>query len=121
MKIKQIIVDVLPEDGCSGCCFSKSIISKYGNDKIICTVNNRSVSYFAFAYSEQTHPTWCPLEVKEECVWSGNHGGEDENGDAIFITKKTSCSDVHIQTVNIPDYKYCPNCGKRIRYEGGTC
>lgn len=61
-------------------------------------------------------PTWCPLEIEEECVWSGNYGGEDENGDRVFFSKKTSCSDVHIQTVNIPDYKFCPNCGKRIRY-----
>ena len=106
MEIKWIIVDVLP-DNCSHCKFSGISIRNNWYCEIM---HSRIIG------EKPIRPLWCPLEVKKECVWSGNYGGEDENGDAVFITKKTSCSDVHIQTVNIPDYKYCPNCGKRIRY-----
>ena len=106
MKIKQIIVDVLP-DNCSHCKFSGISIRNNWYCEIM---HSRVIG------EEPIRPSWCPIEVEEECVWSGNFVGYDENGDALFITKKTSCSDVHVQTVNIPDYKFCQNCGKRIRY-----
>ena len=62
-------------------------------------------------------PSWCPLQVEEECIWVGEYGGYDEHGDTIFFSKKTSCSDVHIQKVIVPDNTYCSNCGRRIKYK----
>ena len=58
-----------------------------------------------------------PLQVEDECVYTGEYGGWDENGDTIFFSKKTTCSDSHFQKVSIPNNTFCPNCGKRIRYE----
>ena len=57
-----------------------------------------------------------PLQVEDECVWTGEYYGYDYNGDRIFVSEKTGCSDNHVQTVIVPDNIYCPNCGKRIRY-----
>ena len=57
------------------------------------------------------------LEGEDECTWKGEYRGYDEHGDIIFVSKKTACSDTHIQKVSAPNNIYCPNCGKRIRYE----
>jgi hypothetical protein len=61
-------------------------------------------------------PSWCPLEVEQECEWHGEYGGYDEHGDMIFFARKTGCSDSHIQKVSVVDYTYCPNCGRKIKY-----
>ena len=116
MSTKRIVVDELPEDGCCECRFSKVFTSKFGNDKVRCVATNKPVSDFAFGYTKQPRPDWCPLEVEEVCEWNGEYGGYDEHGDIIFFSKKTGCSDVHIQKVSVPNNNFCSNCGKRIKY-----
>ena len=107
MNVKKIVVDELPEDGCSECCFSKVFTSKFGNDKVRCVATNKSVSDFAFGYTKQPRPSWCPLVVDECCEWgildaeNGMYGINCEYMGMIHI-------DFH--------YTFCPMCGKPIKY-----
>jgi hypothetical protein len=107
MEIKKIVVDELPES-CKDCLFSNKDSFGY----IWCKPVQNRVSKTLIGL-----PSWCPLQVEDACVYTGEYGGWDENGDTIFFSKKTTCSDKHIQKVSIPNNTFCPNCGKRIRYE----
>jgi len=64
----------------------------------------------------ETRPSWCPLVVEDVCRYVGEYGGCDEHGDMIFFSRKTGCSDEHIQKIIVPDYKFCPNCGRPVKY-----
>lgn len=108
MNVKRIIVDEMPEDGCCECRFSKVYTSRFGNDKVRCVVTNKSVSDFAFGYTKQPRPSWCPLVVEEVCEWE------------ILIRRgydyRTSCKKVKFN-IDKDEYKYCPSCGRRIVYK----
>ena len=108
MEIKRIIVDELPES-CYNCRFPEAF--HYATEWK-CTITGKYMG----DCDKRRHKD-CPLDVEKECIWLGEYYGYDENGDMIFVSKKTGCSDVHIQAVKVPDNTFCPNCGKRIRYE----
>jgi hypothetical protein len=59
----------------------------------------------------------CSLQVEDECVYTGEYGGYDEYGDAVFFSKKTTCSDKHVQKISVPNNTFCPNCGRPIKYK----
>jgi hypothetical protein len=109
MEIKRIIVDELP-DCCLDCDYIGSMLF---SNKDYCESAHKEI----MSDIEIERSPLCPLDVEKECIWLGEYYGYDENGDMIFVSKKTGCSDVHIQAVKVPDNTFCPNCGKRIRYE----
>jgi hypothetical protein len=88
MKVKRIVVDGMPTQ-CSECLF--------------CETNGKPSSLDGWCWALKTEvtpfhiprPTACPLEVENECVWGTYTFDELADG----------------------DWKYCPSCGKRIRYE----
>ena len=105
MEVKRIVVDELPE-----CCRKCDLmLYSMSQEKYYCYVNKKIIY-------PTLRPSWCPLQVEDECVWTGEYSGWDENGDTIFFAKKTGCSDSHVQKVTVPNNVYCPNCGKRIKY-----
>jgi len=106
MNVKKIVVDELP-NMCIDC---KLSFYSRDNEVYICFATKNRIA------NSQVIPDWCPLEVEEVCEWNGEYGGYDEHGDMIFFSKKTGCSDVHIQKVSVPNNNFCSNCGKRIKY-----
>ena len=111
MKVIKIIVDELPKICFHGnCIFPEYYISQI-TEYWKCIVTEKMIK------DDEKRPSWCPLVIEDECVWVGEYYGYDGNGDMIFVSKKTACSDVHIQTVKVPSNTYCPNCGRKIRYE----
>ncbi|MDD5294084.1 MAG: hypothetical protein PHW40_07260 [Candidatus Izemoplasmatales bacterium] len=110
MNVKRIVVDEVPEDGCSECCFSKVFTSKFGNDKVRCVATNKSVSDFAFGYTKQPRPEWCPLEVEEVCEFKAEPPNEFG-----YVHSKTGCGYTYTDVCH--EFIFCPNCGKRIKYE----
>ncbi len=106
MEVKQIVVDELL-DGYKN---KKSVVEV----EIYASYINESNKYVTEYYHNFIDN---PLQVEDECVYTGEYGGYDEYGDVIFFSKKTTCSDSHFQKVSIPNNTFCPNCGKRIRYE----
>ena len=73
-------------ESCRFCPISDLSPKNYGNH---CTIMD-----CRFNDDRGLTPDWCPLEVEEECEW-GTHTF-DELADG--------------------DWKYCPNCGKKIKY-----
>ena len=88
MEIKRIIVDDI-----SG---GRGVNKVLADVVIIFTVGN--------TISQATKKN-CLVEIEEECVW--------EEDDEFIHNHWTGCNTL-IYGVG---YKFCPNCGKRIRYE----
>jgi len=115
MEVKRIVVDELPKN-CASCFYCGTDYS----ERPVCFAleKEKDIGYVVLGYRyPEIRPSWCPLQVEDECVYTGEYGGYDEYGDVIFFSKKTTCSDSHFQKVSIPNNTFCPNCGKRIRYE----
>jgi len=85
MNVKRIVVGEIVGN-CFECDFCVLLGGNY-----ICDIKHAVL----FHDLKTGKPSWCPLEVENECVW-GTHTF-DELADG--------------------DWKYCPSCGKRIRYE----
>lgn len=109
MDIKRIVVSEIPE----GYKNKKSIVevetyASYINE------NKKYVTEYFHGFIDD------PLVIEETCVWVGKYPPydyPDTTGDMLFMVTKTSCSDGHSDTVSVVDYKFCPNCGRRIAYE----
>lgn len=115
MNVKRIIVDEVPEDGCCECCFSKVFTSKFGNDKVRCVATNKSVSDFAFGYTKQPRPNWCPLVVDECCEWVKIKRNYPDSNEP-YLVYQTGCEYEFDDWKVMVDWVFCPNCGKRIKY-----
>jgi len=106
MKVKLIIVDELPEN-----CLSCDISQKHGLD-FYCPLINK-VLYDALGYL----PENCPLVVEDVCKWKLTDCGisEDEPYAPHIWLGEYKCEDGWYQGEK-PYYKFCPLCGKRIKY-----
>jgi len=110
MNVIKIVANELPEC-CEKCDFYKPPYYRL-SDCSYC----RSKTEYILDKDLLSRPEWCPLVVEEVCEYVGEYGGWNEHGDTIFFSRKTGCSDEHYQKIVVPDYKFCPNCGKRIKY-----
>ena len=99
MNVIKIVVDELPER-CLECLFSQGIIP----DNIYCTITEDKVD------EPNTRPLWCPLVVEDECVWVLDYHVDTE----MWNVAPDCCVGEFFR--NKPNYKTCPNCGKRIKY-----
>ena len=115
MEIKQIIVDELP-NSCLECHLQH--IEQYGS----CNEPQQEIGYWCEAYEKEiessvdvyTRPTWCPLVIENECVWERE---KTERGWAAFYIPKDHEQHRDFFTQDAGEYKFCPNCGRKIRYE----
>jgi hypothetical protein len=58
-------------------------------------------------------PLWCPLVVEEVCEWVLE---KTDRGYAAFYIPKDHEQHQDCFTQNADTFKYCPSCGKRIKY-----
>ena len=107
MNVLKIVVGKLPKN-CYECC-----LNKQNNTWHKCLLTGSWIESIEF---QKDRLPDCPLVVEEVCEYVGEYGGCDEQGDMTFFTKRTGCSDEHYQKIVVPDYKFCPNCGKPIKY-----
>ena len=97
MEIKRIIVDELPTS-CIKCNLYIDVdFSPY------CPVLSRKFNLENEGYAARLDD--CILQVEDECVW--------EEDDEFIYNYWTGCNTL----IDGVGYKFCPNCGKRIRYE----
>jgi len=117
MNVLKIMVDELPYS-CDICWFlGFSNNDCFRVENYFCEGNN-TIDSNKITNPYQGRPQWCPLvvEVPEVCEYVGKYGGYDKHGDMIFFSRKTGCSHEHYQKIIVPDYQFCPNCGKPIKY-----
>jgi hypothetical protein len=110
MEVKRIVVDELPES-CNKCQFCH-VLDYVG--KRLCFLVQKEVPEKEY---NKKRLDICSLQVEDECVYTGEYGGYDEYGDAVFFSKKTTCSDKHVQKISVPNNTFCPNCGRPIKYK----
>ena len=119
MDIKRIVVDELPEC-CSSCQFH-IVLDYVGRDW--CTAAKKTILE-KITY-KLISPSWCPLQVEEECRWKVETEGSiyDSITDRDEDYRCLNCNYI-VSTADFEDVlggkhhvKFCPNCGKRIRYE----
>jgi len=110
MEVKRIVVDELPES-CNKCQFCH-VLDYVG--KRWCFLVQKEVPEKEY---NKKRLDICSLQVEDECVYTGEYGGYDEYGDAVFFSKKTTCSDKHVQKISVPNNTFCPNCGRPIKYK----
>jgi hypothetical protein len=115
MNVKRIVVDRIPHS-CSNCQYVRYHQYNISGEVFPYACGANRISKQIEGGVELYRPEWCPLEVEDVCEWVGEYRGYDGHGDLIFVSKKTGCSDYHIQKVEVPNNTYCPNCGKRIKY-----
>lgn len=96
MNVKKIVLKIgeeLPEN-----CWECDVCQGISPDYLYCLVKHIDVD------AHSTRPDWCPLVVDECCEWVKEefemYISPHNNGD---WSEKD-------------DYKFCPSCGKRIKY-----
>lgn len=108
MNVKRIVVSELP---------------KACNDN--CKFNNHEWTPFCILagkiiHAEHIFPDWCPLEVEEVCEWA--HKKFDNHWDEYtpITCCKTAEEKNKFETLRLVgmgvEYKFCPSCGKPIKY-----
>ena len=107
MDIKRIVVDEIPE-----CCRKCDLmLYSMSQEKYYCYVNKKTIY-------PSLRPSWCPLQVEDECVWKLTYCGKSEEacdyGEGLYLGEY-KCTDGWYQGYK-PDYTFCPNCGKHIKY-----
>ena len=107
MDIKRIVVDELPSQ-CLRCKYFRIAYTTLP-DMDFCNVMNKYMD------SEDIHtrPSWCPLQVEDECVWVRE---KTERGYAAFYIPKDHEQHIDCYTQDAGTYDYCPTCGKTIKY-----
>ena len=119
MNVIKIVVDELPEC-CGKCKFVKDNYYYSLSLNPTCTVSKGDY----VIDNPDTRPPWCPLVVEECCEWklvvtkypyeSVTEWDEDMVCQSCrFIVPCTVLED-HLG--GIEECKYCPSCGKRIKY-----
>jgi hypothetical protein len=107
MEVKRIVVDELPEC-CSSCQFH-IVLDYVGKDW--CTAAKKTILE-KITY-KLISPSWCPLQVEDECVWVRE---KTDRGYAAFYIPKDHEQHIDCYTQDAGTYDYCPTCGKRIKY-----
>ena len=111
MDIKRIVVDELPSQ-CLRCKYFRIAYTTLP-DMDFCNVMNKYMD----SEDIYTRPSWCPLQVEEECRWEkfgrvyeGDYGWKTTYD---LLDHPSLIADIYDRDV---DFKYCQYCGKRIRY-----
>jgi hypothetical protein len=111
MKVKRIVVDELPKN-CASCFYCGTDYS----ERPVCFAleKEKDIGYVVLGdrYPE-TRPSWCPLQVEEECVWVRE---KTDRGYAAFYIPKDHEQHIDCYTQDAGTYDYCPTCGKTIKY-----
>ena len=107
MNVKQIVVDELPTN-CIDCQFHQ-ILDYVGAHH--CTGKPRTITHDK--HGDLSRPSWCPLQVEEVCEWVLE---KTDRGYAAFYIPKDHEQHQDCFTQNADTFKYCPSCGKRIKY-----
>jgi len=112
MNVLRIVVDEIPEYGCDDCQIRKPSISISGYDIFMCSAVDEDVTEHT---QNATRPARCPLvvEVPEVCEWIRE---KTERGYAAFYIPKDHEQHPDCYTQDAGEYKFCPNCGKPIKY-----
>jgi len=107
MDIKRIVVDELPSQ-CLRCKYFRIAYTTLP-DMDFCNVMNKYMD----SEDIYTRPSWCPLQVEDECVWVRE---KTDRGYAAFYIPKDHEQHIDCYTQDAGSYDYCPTCGKTIKY-----
>jgi len=105
MEVKLIVMDEL-SDIYRDCEFM--VIRTYSG---VYWCSRKKQSILNLYSSILSRPSWCPIVVEDECVWNICHS--DKGQAFIGCLNNTIIGFGYIGV----GFIYCPNCGKRIRYE----
>ena len=104
MNVIKIVVDEIPEYGCDDCTIKRPSVSRGGYDIIICSASCKDVTEHT---ENATRPSWCPLVVEDVCEWVLH----DFDGRKMYNSPE-NCG----YHATHPEFIFCPNCGKPIKY-----
>ena len=104
MNIIKIVVDGKLPKSCHICQF-KQTYEMFMPD---C-----SITHFVIYTDDEHRSESCPLVVEDVCEWIRE---ETERGFAAFYIPKYHEQHPDCYTQDAGEYKFCPNCGKRIKY-----
>ena len=107
MEVKRIVVDELPSQ-CLRCKYFRIAYTTLP-DMDFCNVMNKYMD----SEDIYTRPSWCPLQVEDECVWVRE---KTDRGYAAFYIPKDHEQHIDCYTQDAGSYDYCPTCGKTIKY-----
>lgn len=112
MEIEKIVLKAGSElpSSCRECLLSRLAPRKGGLFDVRCSATQK------YTKTKQI-PSWCPLQVEDECRWKGELVcGANNTTYYDYIPPKDCSNSIAIPEWLQKEYHFCPVCGKRIRY-----